>query len=237
MALPQWRELLLIAPERQKWMKVYDAESGTLGYVSAADVGPIERPPWADEDPRVLQLEAGPVGTESLRLANRDIRTFGSGALVVVFCAALVLGTGSLPALLRAWTILFLVLLYATLTWFWPWYALWALPAAAMLPRSAWTRLVAYFPWGVLLIYVGLGFEGTNFWYLQTYRAIPAFGLPLLLWLGESGIRGILAGRRRAVVVAGRRAPDALPTPTQAGAEPAVGLSASRAEGPSRSRA
>jgi hypothetical protein len=26
--LVQWRELLLVAPERLHWMKVYDAESG-----------------------------------------------------------------------------------------------------------------------------------------------------------------------------------------------------------------
>ncbi|MDP8923042.1 MAG: hypothetical protein M3O34_09235 [Chloroflexota bacterium] len=196
-AVDQWQELLLVAPERWHWMKVFDPVTRQIGYVSAADVGPIERPPWAELDPQILNLEAGPVGTASLRRANRDIRTAGWGAFVVVFCAGLVLGTGSLTALLRTWMILFSVLFYATLTWFWPWYALWALPAAALLPRSAWSRFAVLFSWGVLLIYVGLGFQNTNLWYVQTYRAIPAFGLPLAIWLAESGVRGAVDGARR----------------------------------------
>ena len=235
--LAQWRELLLVAPERQHWMKVYDAESGTIGYVSAADVGPIDRPPWADDDARVLELEEGPVGTASLRRANRDIRTFGSGALVVVFSAGLILGTGSLAGLLQTWMIVFLVVLYATLTWFWPWYALWALPAAALLPRSAWSRLVVYFSWGVLLIYVGLGFEETSLWYVQTFRAIPAFGLPLLLWLGETGIRGALTVARGIFSSRGKRVGETRPATFGAMTDEALGLSAARAEGRSRSRA
>lgn len=235
--LGQWRELLLVAPERLHWMKVYDAESGTLGYVRAADVGPIERPHWADQDARVLQLEEGPVGTASLRQANRDIRTFGSGAFVVVFCLGLVLGTGSLTALLRTWIILFLVLFYAALTWFWPWYALWALPAAALFPRSAWTRLVVLFSWGVLLIYPALGFEGTNVWYAQTYRAIPAFGLPLAIWLGENGLRGLLVAGRRLFHPTGAGMTDAGLATLGAPAQPAVGLNGARAEERSRSRA
>lgn len=241
--LGQWQELLLVAPERLHWMKVYDAESGALGYVRSADVGPIERPLWADQDSRILELEEGPVGTQSLRRANQDIRTFGSGAFVVVFCLGLVLGTASLKALLRTWMILCFVLFYATLTWFWPWYALWALPAAALFPRSSWARLVVLFSWGVLLIYAGLGFEDTNLWYAQTYRAIPAFGLPLAIWLGENGIRGLLAAGRRLFKATGKGLTpgegqtDARVATVGAPTSQAVGLSATRAEERSRSRA
>ena len=111
------------------------------------------------------------------------------------------------------------------------------MPAAGLLPRSAWSRLVVYFCWGVLLLYVGLGFEETSLWYAQTFRAIPAFGLPLLLWLGESGIRGALAGARRAVRAVERRVGEARPATVGATSEQASGLSATRAEGPSQSRA
>jgi hypothetical protein len=79
-----------------------------------------------------------------------------------------------------------------TLTWFWPWYVLWGLMPAALVPRSRLTRLTLYLGWGVMLAYSLLGFQDTQFWFLHNYRAIPMFLLPLLLFGGDELLRGLI---------------------------------------------
>jgi hypothetical protein len=90
-----------------------------------------------------------------------------------------------------AWVGLCLVLNILTLTWFWPWYVLWGLMPAALVPRSRATRLTLYLGWGGLMAYALMGFMDTRFWYLHNYRALPMFGLPLVLFALDELLRGV----------------------------------------------
>ena len=122
---------------------------------------------------------------------------FGWGAFGLAFLVALAFGTGSAPALVVAWAALCLVLQYLTLTWFWPWYVLWGLMPAALVPRTRVARASLYLGWGALMAYALMGFMDTRFWYLHNYRALLMFGLPLLLFATDELLRGIvwLGGR------------------------------------------
>jgi hypothetical protein len=195
--LPAWSDLLVVGPQRDGRLRVFDPISRQVGFVDAWTVGPIDPPPGRMDDPEIAQRYLGPVGTPDLLAANRLIRLVGWIAFLFAFLVAVAFGTHAPGALVVAWIGLCLVLDYATLTWFWPWYALWALMPAALVPRTRIARLIVYLGWGVMLAYALLGFEDTRFWFLHNYRAIPMFGLPLLLFGADELLR---AGLRRARV-------------------------------------
>jgi len=189
--LPVWSELLVVGPERDGRLRVFDPVSRQVGFVSAATLGPIDPPPHLMADPEIEARSRGPVGSPDLIEANRQIRLVGWGAFALAYLLALVFGTGSARLLAIAWVWLCLVLNYVTLTWFWPWYVLWGLLPAALVPRSRAARLTLYLGWGGLMAYGLMGFMDTRFWYLHNYRALPIFGLPLLLFALDELLRGI----------------------------------------------
>jgi hypothetical protein len=127
-----------------------------------------------------------------LQEANRLIRLVGWAAFGLAFVAALVFGTGSSNGLVVAWVGVCLVLSYITLTWYWPWYALWGLLPAALVPRFRLTRLTVYLGWGVLLTYGYMGFQDTRPWFVHNYHALPTFGLPLVAMVGDETLRGLV---------------------------------------------
>ncbi|MFN8634664.1 MAG: hypothetical protein U0893_12470 [Chloroflexota bacterium] len=189
--LPVWSNLLVVGPEREHRLRVFDPVSRKIGFVGSEALGPIDPPAELANDPEIQARIQGPVGAPDLLEANREIRQVGWAVFGLAFVLALAFGTRSFARLIVAWAALCLVLAYATLTWFWPWYVLAGLMPATMLPRSRMTRLTLYVGWGVLLAYVLLGFQDTRFWYLHSYRSIAMFGLPLVLFLADELLRGI----------------------------------------------
>lgn len=191
----QWDEILVVGPERDGWLRVYDPRSGRTGYVPAAALGPADRPEHLAGDAEVLRREAGPQGSAALQRANGLLRVVGWGGFGLVWLGAMLLGTGSLRTLAVAGLASSLALYYLVSAWFWPWYVLWGLPFAALAP-SAWpTRWLILLSWSVLILYASLGFENTELWYLQTYRALGAFGLPLAGLAVDGAARAVV--RRR----------------------------------------
>jgi hypothetical protein len=190
--LPVWSELLVVGPERDDRLRVFDPVSRQVGFVLAETLGPIDAPARLMADPEIEARSRGPVGSPDLIEANRLIRLVGWGAFGLAFLVALAFGTGSAASLVVAWVGLCLVLEYVTLTWFWPWYVLWGLLPAALVPRTRVTRLTLYLGWGVLMAYALMGFMDTRFWYLHNYRAVPMFGLPLLLFAADELLRGLV---------------------------------------------
>ena len=91
----------------------------------------------------------------------------------------------------RSFTVFFLLLLIAT-WWFWPWYAIWVVPLAALQPRR-WTAAVGLvFSASAMLMYV------PYFWMLyhdslrlQAATAAVAFLPPVLVVLGYLGWRAV----------------------------------------------
>jgi len=196
--LPVWSELLVVGPERDGRLRLFDPVSRQVGYVPAASLGPIDPPSALMADPEIEARSRGPVGSSDLIAANRIIRLVGWSAFWLAFLLALILATGSASALVVGWVVVCLVLEYVTLTWFWPWYVLWGLLPAALVPRSRATRMTLYLGWGVLMSYALMGFMDTRFWYLHNYRALPMFGLPLVLFALDEALRGLgwLAARQ-----------------------------------------
>lgn len=206
LVLPQWSELLVVGPERAERLRVFDPTSRLVGYVDVAALGPIDPPEALLDDPEVQARMQGPRGSWDLNEANHLIRLAGWGAFVLALAAGAALGTATLAGVALAWAWLCLVLAFVTLAWFWPWYVLWGLLPAALVPRSRGARLTVWLSWGVLLAYVGLGFADTRFWFLQNYRALAMFGLPLVLFGADEAVRGLAWGARR---LARRRRPPA----------------------------
>ncbi len=197
-----WTELLVIGVERLGWMRVYAPDLERSAFVPSSAVGPIDRPTRFDDHAGVLARERGPSGSPATMEANRLIRLVGWGAFGAVWLAALVVGTSTLGGLARGWTAALLALFYLGSAWFWPWYVVWALVPAALSPAAAISRLVVLLSWGVLVLYVALGFGETDLWFLQTYRALAVFGAPVALFLLDGSIRWLAAWVRRSIAAA-----------------------------------
>jgi hypothetical protein len=189
--LPVWSNLVVVGPEREKRLKVFDPLTRKVGYVESWTLGPIDPPAEYANDPEVAVRIKGPVGSADLLEANRLIRLAGWGTFGLALLAALVFGTGSVTRLTTAWIGLCLVLEYVTLTWFWPWYVLWGLMPAALVTRSRFTLLTLYLGWGVMMAYGLMGFQDSSYWFLHNFRALPMFLLPLLLFGGDELLRGL----------------------------------------------
>lgn len=194
--LPQWTELLVVGPEKGGWSRVWEPSSRQIGYLESSALGPAERPSRLESDEEALARERGPEGSPTLQTANTVVRLVGWGGVALVWLGALVRGTTSLGGLLRGWIAVWLALLYLASGWFWPWYAVWALATAALIPFSPLSRLTVLLSWAVLLLYAALGFGETNLWYLQTYRSLVVFGLPLAIFLLDRAIRWPSRGDR-----------------------------------------
>jgi hypothetical protein len=190
--LPVWSNLVVVGPEREGRLRVFDPVSRKVGYADSWTLGPIDPPPDLANDPEIAARILGPIGSPDLLAANRLIRQVGWVAFGLALLGGLIFGTRSFPGLVTAWVGLCLVLQYVTLTWFWPWYVLWGLLPAALVPRARLTRLTVYLGWGVLLAYALLGFQDTRFWYLHNYRAVAMFGLPLVLFALDELLRGLV---------------------------------------------
>ena len=198
--LPPWTEVLVVGPEKGGWMPVYHPGTRLDGYVRSVSLGPAERPPQYDEDEEVRARERGPTGSPILQAANRAIRIGGWGAFALVWLGALLLATGSLCALLTGWLAAFLALFYFASNWFWPWYLIWGLVAAALAPNTLLSRWMVLLSWGVLLLYAALGFAESSLWFLQTYRSLAMFGLPVVLLLLDNGARALIPVVQRRLV-------------------------------------
>jgi hypothetical protein len=212
-SIPAWSELLVVGPEREQKLRVFDPTSRYVGFVDTATLGPIDTPADLMRDPETAARMRGPLGSWQLEQANNLIRAVGWGTFALAFVLCVVFGTGTARRLTIAWVALCLILCALTLTWFWPWYLLWGLLPAALVPRSRIARLMVLVSWGVLLVYVGLGFADTRFWFLFSYRSLAMFGLPILVFVADEILRGVLwCGRLAFRLVTRRRGAIAPPT-------------------------
>lgn len=198
-AVEPWSELLIVGPEKLGWSRAFDPESRQIGFVPSAAIGPIDPPSHLAADPEIAARAQGPTGSPTLQTANQLVRWASWSAAGLVWLAVLVIGTATLSGLLRGWLAFLLAMYYAVSAWFWPWYLLWALPVAALVPPSIWARWLIILSWGVLLLYATLGFGETDLWFLQTYRSLGVFGLPLILLMIDTLPRLLLAVWRAAL--------------------------------------
>jgi hypothetical protein len=180
--------LLVIAPSppESPWVRVYDPATGRKGYVpeDATRVyrGPdgSEQPPVAQADPALIRWELGRSPT-AVR-ADAWLRRAGWSAFGLAWLGAAWYAR-DLRRFLVGSAALMLASYWLIASWFFPWYVLWALAFAALVPTSPPALLAALLSATVLTLYASTGFEktGATQW-VCTYRSLPALGLPLLLF-------------------------------------------------------
>jgi hypothetical protein len=180
--------VLVAAPQmNDDWAYVYDPAGRQRGFVRTADVEETSEQPDAQNDPVLADLSL-PLGQRSL-----SVRVSLAIRLVtwLVFGAAffsLVCRTRNATELPVKCLIVLVLALYLVASWFWPWYVLWALPLAAVAPRSPARMLTIQLSVTVLLLYVLSESAWTYSW-----RAVFVIGLPLL----GTAIISLIARARR----------------------------------------
>ena len=184
-------KFLVIAPLDQGWVQVHNPQSKRQGYVQEAGLDKIERPDHANADPSLARLERNPAAGAIAARANSLIRVLTWTA----FIAFLVLALRRIEDR-RSWLVwsaaAFLAVYWLVATEIWPWYVIWSLALAALVPGSSAARLAAVLSCTVLTLYVTIGFERTAQSWLFTYRSLPAFVLPLLIFFGLFGAGGLM---------------------------------------------
>jgi hypothetical protein len=173
-------QLLVVEPLDQGWVRVYNPQSNKQGYLEEAGLHKIERPGWANHEPPVWPFERNSVEGPIAARANSLIRgvTWPLFAAFAAVAAWRVRGERSW----LVWTVAaFLALYWLVATEIWPWYVIWSLAIAALVPTSWPARLSVTLSATALTLYATIGFERSAHSWLFTYRSLPAFLLPLVV--------------------------------------------------------
>lgn len=98
------------------------------------------------------------VGNWGLELANTarliDVKNGLTAAFVLLYLVALLRLRPSAAGLVRTCVEVIFLLLVLMTWWFWPWYVIWGLALAALLPGTVYLRLFVLFSTTAMLIYV-----------------------------------------------------------------------------------
>ena len=174
--------LLLIAPDRTDWLRVYDPKTRQKGYFTGAGFDESKRPALADNDAVARELEKPVMEHQTVRKANAIVRlvtwlgfaAFGLFAAwrTVNFTQFVVWSAASL-----------LASYYFIITEIWPWYVNWALALAALAPGRLPARLAMILSACVLTLYVTLGCRDSGPEWVFRCRSILAFVLPLAVFI------------------------------------------------------
>lgn len=210
--LPDSTPLMVVAPQRGPWLYVYAPRLDQFGYVTEAATTRIPTPNFAGAASTANALAQASSHGANLQRANTILRT-GSAAVFLLFLLLLGRKTRTLGDLLHSAAATMLASYWLLQTWFWPWYLIWALPLAALVPQTRVAALLVAFSLTTLglhaqidvalLPYIDAAYE---------YRSLAIFGLPVLLvagWLAFTRLRqpGVTPPfaepRRRAPIVVG----------------------------------
>jgi hypothetical protein len=175
--------LLVIArpPKTSPWLRAYDPTGRRKGYVLQDATDVVERPALAQADPALLRWELGwsPTAVRAatwLRLATWS--AFGLAWLWSAWYAS------NLRRFLTGSASLMLASYWLIAAWIFPWYVIWALALAAFVPASLPGLLAVLLSGTSFTLYAAIGYENTGATeWIFTYRSLPAFVLPLLLFV------------------------------------------------------
>ena len=174
--------LLVIARHRTDWLHVYDPASAETGFVHQDVIEEITRPEALAATPAVRRFETPPMERATVRKANRVIRLV-TWTLFAAFGLLAAWRTVNLESFCVWSCAAMLAACFLILTEIWPWYVNWALALGALVPASRAARFAAILSAGVLTLYATIGYEGSEPAWIYDSRSLPAFVLPLLLWL------------------------------------------------------
>jgi len=168
--------------EGHPWYRVYSPTTGQKGYVRLEEVSDSEAPSEARADPDLIRWwKKGRSPTAAridawLRLAMWS--AFGLAWLWAAWYAS------DLRRFLAGSAALMLAACWLIASWVFPWYVIWPLAFAAFVPASWPALLAALLSATVLTLYATIGYDNTGRTeWIFTYRSLPAFAMPLLLFL------------------------------------------------------
>ena len=173
--------LLLIAPDRTDWLRVYDPATHRKGYFIGAAWDESKRPALADDDAEARALEKPVIERPTVRKANAIVRivTWLGFAAFGLFAAW---RTRSFTELLVWSGASLLASYFFIITEIWPWYVNWALALGALAPGRLPARFAMILSAGVLTLYLTIGFQGSRLAWIFQFRSLLAFVLPLLIF-------------------------------------------------------
>ena len=174
--------LLVIAPHLTDWVRVYDPVWAVKGWLHADDVGVIDRPRALADQPGVRRFEVKSMDRPTVRSANNIIRIV-TWTLFAAFGLMAAWRTTNLESFCVWSAATMLAAYFLILTEIWPWYVNWALTLGALVPASQPARFAAILSAGVLTLYATIGYQGIEPAWVYACRSLPAFVLPLVLWL------------------------------------------------------
>ena len=173
--------LLLIAPGKTDWLRVYDPASHQKGYLIGAGFDESKHPALADGDTVARELEKPVIERQTVRKANAIVRivTWLGFAAFGLFAAW---RTRSFTEFLVWSGAALLASYFFIITEIWPWYVNWSLALGALAPGRLPARFAMILSAGVLTLYLTLGLEGSEPAWIFPLRSLVAFVLPLLIF-------------------------------------------------------
>lgn len=172
--------VVVIAPQTSdEWARIYDPASRKRGFVRATEFTDSTRPDNADELANLFDMMTAERPT--VVLANNMLRLvlwLGFAAFGLL-CAW---KTASLEEFFVWSAAALLASYFLIITEIWPWYANWALALGALATTRKPAWLAAVLSASVLTLYVTIGFQGSENEWVYTFRSIPAFVVPLVLF-------------------------------------------------------
>jgi hypothetical protein len=175
--------LLVIARHSKTslWLRVYDPTGGRKGYVLQDATDVMERPALAQADPALLRWELGWSPTAVRAAAWLRLATWSAFGLAWLWSAWY---ASNLRRFLISSASLMLASYWLIAAWIFPWYVIWAMALAAFVPASLPALLAVLLSATALTLYATIGYDNTGATeWIFTYRSLPAFVLPLLLFV------------------------------------------------------
>ena len=183
--------ILVVEPQLLRWFHVYEPSSGLFGYVPASDVVRAPPPPAGYLAGRAAATLEDLTRNPMTQQANFTLRMLGMLIFAGIYIGLLVRvamgqrgGPDDARAVLTdvAWTSLAALLAsyWFIEMWFWPWYLIWALPFAALVPRRSLSQALLAFTMTSLILNVQASLDIAPFLApLYEYRSVLVFGLPI----------------------------------------------------------
>jgi lipoprotein NlpI len=184
-ALPMGTPLLVVEPEASSWVHVYEPKLGRFGFIRSSLIHDIPVPPSSVVPGTTAAVLAGVSQDPDAQKANALVRLLSVAVFLPWYLRSLVQvarGAADPITLPRVVASIFVVYLLAVQSWFWPWYVIWVIPFAAIVPESPASMIALLMTLTTSLLNAQPSVNPPPFleWLYGT-RVILIYGLPLLV--------------------------------------------------------
>ena len=175
-------QVVVIAPQAgDEWAHAYDPLSAKRGFVDSTRFSDsAAESPYAD---KLSQLFAHMTAERPTVVLANNILRFVLWLAFAAFGLLCAWRTNSFAEFLVWSAAALLASYFLIITEIWPWYANWAVAVAALSTSRRPAQLAALLSACVLTFYLTIGFQGSDQNWIYTLRSLPAFVLPLVLFV------------------------------------------------------